>query len=195
MAADFASVASTILPDPRSKSVNRRRRAPAARSPRIGLALAGGGPLGAIYEIGALAALCEALRGVDFNDCDVYVGVSAGGFIAAGLVNGYTPHLMSRLFIEGHRSDERFDLTFLAVNTFLLAQEDAARRRVLETMRTQLRPGGIAAVLSRVCMLQSRNAGSRSARDCAWATTSGGGAGAADHPPGELCCQPSRCAR
>ena len=39
--------------------------------------------------------------------------MSAGGFIAAGLVNGYTPHLMSRLFIEGHRSDERFDPAIL----------------------------------------------------------------------------------
>jgi predicted acylesterase/phospholipase RssA len=89
------------------------RRRPSARPARIGLALAGGGPLGAIYEIGALAALSEALHGIDFNDCEVYVGVSAGGFIAAGLVNGYTPHLMSRLFIEGHRSDERFDPAIL----------------------------------------------------------------------------------
>jgi predicted acylesterase/phospholipase RssA len=64
--------------------------------PRIGLALAGGGPLGAIYEIGALAALSESLRGIDLNDADVYVGVSAGGFIAAGIVNGFTPHQMSR---------------------------------------------------------------------------------------------------
>ena len=37
----------------------RKRRDPAA-APRIGLALAGGGPLGAIYEIGALCALEEA---------------------------------------------------------------------------------------------------------------------------------------
>ena len=33
----------------------------------IGLALAGGGPAGAVYEIGALRALDEALVGVDFN--------------------------------------------------------------------------------------------------------------------------------
>ena len=77
------------------------RRLSAAPRPRIGLALAGGGPLGAIYEIGALAALSESLEGVDFNDIDVYVGVSAGGFIAAGLANGITPHQMSRAFIEG----------------------------------------------------------------------------------------------
>jgi predicted acylesterase/phospholipase RssA len=94
------------------RSTSRRARRARGRS-RIGLALAGGGPLGAIYEIGALAALSEALKGIDFNDADVYVGVSAGGFIAAGLVNGFTPHQMSRLFIEGTRSDDRFDPAIL----------------------------------------------------------------------------------
>lgn len=86
--------------------------------PRIGLALAGGGPLGAIYEIGALAALSESLRGIDLNDADVYVGVSAGGFIAAGIVNGFTPHQMSRLFIEGHQSADHFDPAILLKPAF-----------------------------------------------------------------------------
>ncbi|MCP4064044.1 MAG: patatin family protein, partial [Gammaproteobacteria bacterium] len=40
-------------------------------APRIGLALGGGGPLGGIYEIGALRALDEALDGLDFNNIDV----------------------------------------------------------------------------------------------------------------------------
>ncbi|MEG2156092.1 MAG: patatin-like phospholipase family protein [Burkholderiaceae bacterium] len=80
---------------------------------RIGVALAGGGPLGAIYEIGALAALTEALAGINFNEADVYVGVSAGGFIAAGLANGITPHQFSRLFIEGDHSVDHFDPTML----------------------------------------------------------------------------------
>jgi SAM-dependent methyltransferase len=44
------------------------------------------------------------------------------------------------------RTDERFGLVFLAVNTFLLAPGDAERRTVLETMREHLRPGGIAAI-------------------------------------------------
>ena len=69
-------------------------------SARIGLALAGGGPLGAIYEIGALCALEESLTGLDFNDCDSYIGVSAGGFIAAGLANGMTPRELCASFIE-----------------------------------------------------------------------------------------------
>ncbi|TFW05074.1 patatin family protein [Oxalobacteraceae bacterium OM1] len=68
--------------------------------PRIGLALAGGGPLGAVYEIGALAAIDEAIEGLDLNDAAIYVGISAGGLIAAGLANGITPHEMCRLFVE-----------------------------------------------------------------------------------------------
>ncbi len=77
---------------------------PAARrqgAPRIGLALAGGGPLGAIYEIGALCALEESLEGIDFTRLDGYVGVSAGGFIAAGLANGMRPRELCAAFIGG----------------------------------------------------------------------------------------------
>ena len=68
--------------------------------PRIGLALAGGGPLGGIYEVGALLALADSLDGLDFNDLDVYVGVSSGGFVAAALANGISPAQMYRLFID-----------------------------------------------------------------------------------------------
>jgi predicted acylesterase/phospholipase RssA len=77
------------------------------RPPRVGLALAGGGPLGAVYEIGALCALEEALPGLDFNALDGYVGVSAGGFVAAGLANGMTPRQLCAAFIlnEGPRQD------------------------------------------------------------------------------------------
>jgi predicted acylesterase/phospholipase RssA len=67
---------------------------------RIGLALAGGGPLGAIHEIGALCALQEALPGLDFTQLDAYVGVSAGGFIAAALANGIAPRALCEAFIE-----------------------------------------------------------------------------------------------
>lgn len=71
-----------------------------SRRPRIGLALAGGGPLGAIYEIGALCALQDSLVGRSLSDCDAYVGVSAGGFIAAGLANGLSPRELCASFIE-----------------------------------------------------------------------------------------------
>lgn len=78
------------------------------RKPRIGLALAGGGPLGGIYELGTLLALSESLEGVDFNALDVYVGVSSGGFLAAGLANGLTPEHMRRMFIDSDSADEPF---------------------------------------------------------------------------------------
>ncbi len=74
----------------------------------IGIALAGGGPLGAIYEIGALAAIADGMPGLNLNDLDVYVGVSAGSVIAAGLANGFTPRQMSRLFIEGESTVHPF---------------------------------------------------------------------------------------
>jgi NTE family protein len=70
---------------------------------RIGLALAGGGPLGAIWEIGALCALEESLQGLDFVSLDGYVGVSAGSFLAAGLANGITPRQLCAAFIDGRR--------------------------------------------------------------------------------------------
>ncbi|HML13775.1 MAG TPA: patatin-like phospholipase family protein, partial [Xanthobacteraceae bacterium] len=79
-----------------------------AHRPR-GVALAGGGPLGAIYEIGALVALDEALCGFSFVDCDVYVGVSSGSFIVAGLANGLTPQAMYRMFIASEAADDPFE--------------------------------------------------------------------------------------
>lgn len=77
--------------------------------PRIGLALAGGGPLGGIYEIGALLALNEAIDGLDFADVDVYVGVSAGSFVAATLANGISVEEMGRLLVSRKGRPQRFD--------------------------------------------------------------------------------------
>ncbi len=58
------------------------------RTGYIGLALAGGGPEGAIYEIGVLRALDDALDGLDLNRMPVTIGVSAGAFVGASLANG-----------------------------------------------------------------------------------------------------------
>jgi len=74
-------------------------------SGKVGIALAGGGPLGGIYEIGALVALEKALKGVTLTDLDVFVGVSSGAFIAARLANGISPREMHAMFIldRSHR--------------------------------------------------------------------------------------------
>jgi NTE family protein len=71
------------------------------RTARVGLALAGGGALGAVYEIGALCALDEALDGFSAADVDCYVGVSAGAIVAALLANGRSPAQLVRM-LAGH---------------------------------------------------------------------------------------------
>ncbi|HEU4590992.1 MAG TPA: patatin-like phospholipase family protein [Steroidobacteraceae bacterium] len=75
----------------------QRRRA--LRS-KVALALAGGGPLGAFYELGALHALNEAVEGLELTDVDVYTGVSSGALIAAGLANGFDTATMAAAYIE-----------------------------------------------------------------------------------------------
>ena len=79
-----------------------------ARAPRIGLAVAGGGPIGGMYELGALRALDEALDGLDLTRLDCYVGVSSGAFLAAGLANRMGTAEMCRIFITGDSDDVQF---------------------------------------------------------------------------------------
>ena len=87
----------------------RRVRRPGAREKTVGLALAGGGPLGITYEVGALNALSESLEGIDFTRLGVYVGVSAGSAVAAGLANGIVPRDICRLFVEGESPGNGLD--------------------------------------------------------------------------------------
>lgn len=82
-----------------------------ARTAKIALALSGGGPLGAIYEIGALCALEESLTGIDFTALDHYIGVSAGGFIAASLANGISPRELCTSFILNDGADSPMNAT------------------------------------------------------------------------------------
>ncbi|MBL8976935.1 MAG: patatin-like phospholipase family protein [Gemmatimonadetes bacterium] len=76
---------------------------------RLGLALAGGGPAGAVYEIGALRALEEAVEGLDLTACSVYVGVSAGAFIASSLANGQSTTSLVRGLVRDEPGEPPFD--------------------------------------------------------------------------------------
>jgi NTE family protein len=67
---------------------------------KVAIALAGGGPLGAFYELGALHALEEAIIGRELTDFDMYVGVSSGSVVAAGLANGIDTTAMGSIFIH-----------------------------------------------------------------------------------------------
>jgi len=75
---------------------------------RIGLALAAGAPEGAIYEIGALRAIDEALEGLDLNNLHVYVGVSAGAFLTANLANNLTTAQMCRAIVSDEPGEHPF---------------------------------------------------------------------------------------
>ena len=75
----------------------------------VGLALAGGGAEGAVYEIGALRALDDALDGVDFNRVPIIVGVSAGAFVGACLANGVTTAQLARSVLAGEPGEHPFE--------------------------------------------------------------------------------------
>ena len=69
---------------------NHKAPRPQKRS-KVALVLAGGGITGAVYEVGALRAINDALRGLTVNDFDIYVGTSAGALICALIANQLTP--------------------------------------------------------------------------------------------------------
>jgi NTE family protein len=71
-----------------------RRRPPRSRT---ALVLGGGGFTGGVYEIGALRALDLLAVNRTVNQFDVYVGTSAGSFLAALTANGVTPEEMMRV--------------------------------------------------------------------------------------------------
>jgi NTE family protein len=75
-------------------SHDRRRR---PRRDKTALVLGGGGFTGGVYEIGALRALDLLAVNSTVNNFDVYIGTSAGSFIAALAANGVTPEEMMRV--------------------------------------------------------------------------------------------------
>jgi len=66
----------------------------------VGLACAGGVIEGAIYEIGALCAVDEAIDGIDLHALDIYVGVSSGALVSGMLANGIAPRTLSRAVVS-----------------------------------------------------------------------------------------------
>lgn len=81
---------------PRSRPGRSRRRA-RNRADKTALVLGGGGFTGGVYEIGALRALDLLAVNATVNDFDVYVGTSAGSFVASMTANGITPEEMMRV--------------------------------------------------------------------------------------------------
>ena len=85
------------LETPRTESRGARSRRGRRRRSKTALVLGGGGFTGGVYEIGALRALDLLAVNRTINEFDVYVGTSAGAFVASMVANGITPEEMMRV--------------------------------------------------------------------------------------------------
>lgn len=95
-----------------------------AKPDKTALVLGGGGFTGGVYEIGALRALDLLADGMSVGDFDLYVGTSAGSFIAALCASGVAPeemmHAVTRESDQPFREINLQDL--LRPNLFELAR-------------------------------------------------------------------------
>ena len=98
------------------------------RRSKTALVLGGGGFTGGVYEIGALRALDLLSVNRTVNQFDVYVGTSAGAFVAAMAANGVTPEEMMRVVNRNVPSPLRdIDVgTLLRLNLAELARKGIA---------------------------------------------------------------------
>src|SRR3974390_750771 len=108
----------------RPASIERRGR---PRRDKTALVLGGGGFTGGVYEIGALRALDLLAVNSTVNNFDVYVGTSAGAFIAALCANGVTPEEMMRVVTrQGKLPFKDIDIgDLLNLNLFEFARKSA----------------------------------------------------------------------
>jgi len=67
---------------------------------RLGLSLPGGGITGAMYQIGAVAALEDGLEGFRAADIDVFVGSSTGATVATFLAAGNSAQRLYRALLD-----------------------------------------------------------------------------------------------
>jgi predicted acylesterase/phospholipase RssA len=82
---------------PKRKAAPKRTGRGKAAGSKTALVLGGGGLTGGVYEIGALRALDLLAVNRTVNEFDVYVGTSAGSFVASLAANGVTPEEMMRV--------------------------------------------------------------------------------------------------
>ncbi|HEV2787072.1 MAG TPA: patatin-like phospholipase family protein, partial [Solirubrobacteraceae bacterium] len=83
--------------EPQAKDRTAARPRTRSKRSKTALVLGGGGFTGGVYEIGALRALDLLTVNRTVNDFDVYVGTSAGSFVASMIANGVTPEEMMRV--------------------------------------------------------------------------------------------------
>ncbi len=127
----------------------RRRGGKRKKPSKTALVLGGGGFTGGVYEIGALRALDLLAVNSTVNDFDVYVGTSAGSFVASMLANGVTPEEMMQVLNERVPSElEDLDLNKVLKPNYLGYVSKAAQLplRTLELVRSLARWGELSAI-------------------------------------------------
>jgi NTE family protein len=139
-----------------------RRRRTRKRPSKTALVLGGGGFTGGVYEIGALRALDLLAVNSTVNNFDIYVGTSAGSFVAGMLANGITPDEMMQVLNHRVPSDlEDLDLgNVLQPNYIGFLQKAAAMPlRAVELTRTLLNLREISAIDLGVALAEAMPAG------------------------------------
>ncbi len=128
----------------------RRKRGKGRKRPsKTALVLGGGGFTGGVYEIGALRALDLLAVNSTVTDFDVYVGTSAGSFVATMLANGVTPDEMMQVINKRVPSDlDDLDLSKVLKLNYLGFLQKAAMLplRSVELMRRLVQMGDFSAI-------------------------------------------------
>jgi NTE family protein len=128
----------------------RRKRGKGRKRPsKTALVLGGGGFTGGVYEIGALRALDLLAVNSTVNNFDVYVGTSAGSFVATMLANGVTPDEMMQVINKREPSEfDDLDLDkVLKVNYLGFLQKAAMLPlRTAELVRRLVQMGDFSAI-------------------------------------------------
>ena len=131
------------------RSSRRKRGRGRKRPSKTALVLGGGGFTGGVYEIGALRALDLLAVNSTVTDFDVYVGTSAGSFVASMLANGITPDEMMQVINEQVDSDlEDLDLGTVLKPNYLGFLQKAAMLpvRTAELVANLVRMGEFSAM-------------------------------------------------
>jgi NTE family protein len=129
----------------RRKKGSRARKRPS----KTALVLGGGGFTGGVYEVGALRALDLLAVNSTVNNFDIYVGTSAGSFVAGMLANGVTPEEMMQVLNRDVPSDlEDLDLDKVLKLNYLGFLQKAALLplRTAGLVRNLIRMGEFSAI-------------------------------------------------
>jgi predicted acylesterase/phospholipase RssA len=149
------------------ESKPRKRKGGRKKPSKTALVLGGGGFTGGVYEIGALRALDLLAVNSTVNNFDVYVGTSAGSFVAAMLANGVTPEEMMQVINSRVPSDlEDLDLSRVLKPNYLgfLSKAAALPLRTAQLLRQLTRIGELSMIDIGVGLAEALPAGLYSGR-------------------------------